>query len=410
MEDYKFYEGLSNAVTVSELNELVKELFDGIPNFRDIYVRGEISNFKNHYSTGHFYFTLKDETSAIKAVMFRTYASRLAFEPENGMKVTVHGRVSVFPRDGQYQIYCDTMEILGIGSLYAAFEQLKAKLEKEGLFDVSAKKPIPQFPKRVGVITSASGAAVKDIINVIGRRCPTCEMLLYPCLVQGADAFETVVAGIEYFNCHNAADVLIVGRGGGSIEDLWAFNSEKLARAIYASKIPVISAVGHETDFTICDFVSDLRAPTPSAAAEIAVPDLKSLSAYLVNSIGTASVRLQARIDELQKKINRLASSDSLSNPLRYVEEKSMLLLSETSKLEKNFGTYLTLKKEKLSKSAALLNSLSPLSVLSRGYGVVFDSNEKPVVASSELSCGDVVTVKVSKGSFKASVCEIMAE
>ncbi len=410
MENFKLYDELSTAVTVSELNELIKEIFDNIPNFRDIYVRGEISNFKNHYSTGHFYFSLKDSSSAVKAVMFRTYASKLAFEPENGMNVIVHGRISAYPRDGQYQVYCDSMEILGLGSLYAAFEQLKARLEREGLFDTSAKKPIPDFPKRVGVVTSASGAAVRDIINVISRRCPVCELLLYPCLVQGTGAAESITEGIEYFNVNNAADVLIVGRGGGSIEDLWTFNDERLARAVYDSKIPVISAVGHETDFTICDFVSDVRAPTPSAGAEIAVPDVNEVLKNISSAVLRMSNRLQVRIESSRQKLDKLASSRALLNPMNYIEDKNMVLLDNSSRLDKNINRYLTTKREILSKCASLLNSLSPLSVLSRGYGVVFDENGKPISDVNRVGIGDKMTVKMSNGCIKASVTEISTE
>lgn len=255
-----------SALTVTELNQYVKDLLDLNPPLTDIYIKGEISNLKAH-SSGHLYFTMKDEQSALKCVMFRSSAAGLSFTPENGMKITAHGRISAFVRDGAYQLYCDSMEPDGVGSLYIAFEQLKKKLQSEGLFSEERKKPIPKIPSRVGVVTSPTGAAVRDIINVCKRRFPYAHVIVYPALVQGDGAVESVAAGIDYFNRVGGADVLIVGRGGGSIEDLWAFNSEVVARAVAKSSIPVISAVGHETDFTICDFVADKRAPTPSAAA-----------------------------------------------------------------------------------------------------------------------------------------------
>jgi len=262
-----------NALTVTQLNEYIKMMFDSQPTLNRLLVRGEISNFVNHRS-GHFYFTLKDENSLIRAVMFKSAAMKLNFQPENGMRVIARGKVSVFPRDGQYQLYADDMELDGIGGLYVAFEQLKNKLAAEGLFDESRKRPLPRFPSKIGIITSPTGAAIRDMINVTGRRYPMAEITIYPALVQGSDAPRSLAAGIRYFNnADKRPDVIIIGRGGGSIEDLWAFNNEQLARFIANSEIPVISAVGHETDFTICDFVADRRAPTPSAAAELAVPD-----------------------------------------------------------------------------------------------------------------------------------------
>lgn len=265
------------ALTVTQLNEYIKRLIDTTPQLSDVYVKGEISNFKNHYSTGHFYFTLKDEGGQLRSVMFKSFASKLRFMPEDGMKVTAHGRISSYVRDGGYQLYCDMIEPEGVGSLYVAYEQLKKKLEYEGLFDASRKKPLPKIPSKVGIITSATGAAIRDMINVCGRRFPFATLVLYPALVQGPEAPAQLISGMNYFNAAKNVDVIIIGRGGGSIEDLWAFNDENLARTVAASAIPVISAVGHETDFTICDFVADRRAPTPSAAAELAVPDTAEL-------------------------------------------------------------------------------------------------------------------------------------
>lgn len=306
-------ERIDTVMTVSELNNLIKNMFDANRLLNSIYVRGEISNFVNHKS-GHFYFSLKDEGGQIKAVMFRSSAIRMKFIPENGMKVTVFGSISVFPRDGVYQMYVNSMQPDGVGALFLAYEQLKAKLESEGLFSDSNKKSIPKFPKTVGVITSPTGAAIRDIINVLGRRYPLATVYIYPSLVQGEGAADTLFAGIDYFDKSNLADVIIIGRGGGSIEDLWEFNNERLARRIYDCSVPVISAVGHETDFTICDFVSDMRAPTPSAAAELAVPDIRELC-MLVDVFSDRSDRALIRIAERSReKLNRLSENRLLAD------------------------------------------------------------------------------------------------
>ena len=299
-------------ITVSELNEYLKLLFEYDEILRNIYIKGEISNFTNHYKTGHYYFSLKDAGGTVRAVMFRSSASKLKFLPENGMRVIVGGRVSVFPRDGQYQIYVESMEPDGVGSLYIAFEQLKAKLEKEGLFAEYRKKPLPKMPKRIGIITSPTGAAIRDMIHILGRRFPSAEVVLYPALVQGAEAPASLARGLVYFNQKADVDMIIIGRGGGSIEDLWAFNDEMLVRCVAASEIPVISAVGHETDFTLCDFAADLRAPTPSAAAELAVPDMNEVAhrlRLLEERLTLASMR---RITENREHLRLLASSRTL--------------------------------------------------------------------------------------------------
>ncbi|MBQ4067102.1 MAG: exodeoxyribonuclease VII large subunit, partial [Clostridia bacterium] len=326
-----------SALTVTELNEYIKDLFDLNPPLTDIYIKGEISNYKAH-SSGHLYFTLKDEGGALKCVMFRASAFSLGFRPENGMKVTAHGRVSTFVRDGAYQLYCDSMEPEGVGSLYIAYEQLKKKLESEGLFAEERKKPLPKIPSRVGVVTSPTGAAVRDIINVCKRRFPYAEVIVYPALVQGDGAVASVAGGIEYFNKSNMADVLIVGRGGGSIEDLWAFNSELVARAVAASHIPVISAVGHETDFTICDFVADKRAPTPSAAAEIAVPDILELKQKFQNIVSRESAILGKRFEYLREHLSQLEKSRPLASPMNTIEDRRMAVASATDRLEISIG------------------------------------------------------------------------
>lgn len=413
MDKYKsdFYaseqELASLPITVSELNELIKDIFDGIPQFRNVCIQGEISNFKNHYSTGHFYFSLKDESSSIRAVMFRAYASRLRFLPENGMKVTLTGRIGVFARDGLYQIYCETMEPLGVGSLYAAFEQLKLRLSKEGLFEPSMKKQLPVFPKRIGVVTSATGAAVRDIINVLGRRCPLSEVILFPCLVQGTEAPDSIVSGIRYFNEISSADVLIVGRGGGSIEDLWAFNDEKVAREIYSSNIPIISAVGHETDFTIADFVADVRAPTPSAAAELAVPDLSEIKVRISSISSHMKSGIVFLLNRIQDRLNNYSKSAVLNEPMFYIDEKNMLLTDAYEKLEEAMLKYTENKLSTLGARVELLNSLSPLSVLARGYSVAYTKNSKPIISAGDVSVGENMTVKTSNGKIFAEITGI---
>ncbi len=395
-----------SALTVTELNGYIKDLLDLNPPLTDIYIKGEISNFKAH-STGHYYFTLKDEQSALKCVMFRANAYSISFRPENGMKVTAHGRISAFVRDGAYQLYCDSMEPEGVGSLYIAFEQLKKKLEGEGLFSESAKKQLPKIPSRVGVVTSPTGAAVRDIINVCKRRFPYAEVIVYPALVQGEGAVESVSRGIEYFNSKRNADVLIVGRGGGSIEDLWAFNSERVARAVFASEIPVISAVGHETDFTICDFVSDKRAPTPSAAAEIAVPEINELKQKFINIVSRESAILLRRFDYLRENLKRLESSRALSSPQNTIEDRRMTVSALAARADELECGLIERKKAQLSACAAALSALNPLSVLSRGYAAVFDENGAVVKSVNDIKTTDKIELKLSDGRISATVDEV---
>lgn len=316
-------------ITVSELNEYIKMVLENDELLMRVFVKGEISNFTNHYKTGHFYFSLKDEGGAVRAVMFRGSASKLKFVPENGMRVVVGGRVGVFPRDGQYQVYAETMEPDGVGALYVAYEQLKAKLEKEGLFDAAKKKPLPKIPTRIGIITSPTGAAIRDIINILGRRSPASKAVLYPALVQGEGAAPDLVRGIGYFNDAGNVDVIIIGRGGGSLEDLWAFNDETLARRVAASKIPVISAVGHETDFTLCDFAADRRAPTPSAAAELAVPETGELSRKLSNVTARLGLLMEGKTGLYRERLTRLASARVLMSPMNMIDDKRMALAME---------------------------------------------------------------------------------
>lgn len=369
-------------LTVLELNEYIKGVFEDDPKMQAVAVKGEISNFIHHRS-GHMYFTLKDEDSQIKAVMFKGANMGLKFRPENGQKVVVMGSISVYSPSGQYQLYVGAMKPDGIGDLYQAYEELKRRLAEEGLFDARHKKPLPAFPRKIGVITSANGAAVRDIINVAGRRCPMTQLLLYPAQVQGAGTDSSLIPALDYFEKRGDIDVIIIGRGGGSIEDLWGFNSEKLARKIFALNTPVISAVGHETDFTICDFVSDKRAPTPSAAAELAVPD----------------------VNVLRQRLDTLAES-AFSAAIMLIEERQQRLADvkisyEARSVERLFA----LREEKLRGMAGKAQSLSPLAVLSRGYAVA-SKDGKALKDVGALSVGDRVEVQLQTGKFKATVEE----
>lgn len=367
-------------------------------------VRGEISNFTNHYKTGHFYMTLKDEASLIKAVMFRGNASKLKFLPENGMKVIVTGRVSAYIRDGQYQIYIDSMEPDGIGALYIAYEQLKKKLAAEGLFDREKKKPLPKIPTRIGIITSPTGAAIRDIINILGRRFPLCRPILYPSLVQGDGASAQIIAGIDYFNEKKNVDVLIVGRGGGSLEDLWAFNDETLCRRVAASNIPIISAVGHETDFTLCDFAASVRAPTPSAAAELAVPESSELKRKINNVNARMELLCEQRIKILKEKLTALSNSRVLTNPINFIDDRKMALGMTEDKLITRMNTLLERKKSSLVSHAAKLDALNPLSVVARGYSAVFNDEGKLIKSISQTKKGDMVSFMVTDGKISAEV------
>lgn len=391
-----------SALSVTELNNYIKNLVDSNRVLNAVTVTGEISNFTDHRS-GHLYFSLKDTDAQIKAVMFRSARSRLKFMPEEGMKVTVHGSVSLYPQTGSVQLYVNTMAPDGVGALYKAYEQLKAKLEEEGLFDIEHKKLIPKFPTRIGVITSPTGAAVRDIINVTMRRYPLASIYLYPSLVQGDGAAENLIKALDYFDRSGLADVVIIGRGGGSIEDLWAFNNETLARKIYDVRVPVISAVGHETDFTICDFVSDLRAPTPSAAAELSVPDIRDITVEIDRITDRITSALQRIAERKRERLDRLADKDIFKNP--------HMLFENSREAVRSFYDMAKLSvKDKLSELSSTLkiesgraNALSPLSVLTRGYSVV--SGEGGVVKSvSSVSTGDVVSIRLCDGEAKAEI------
>ena len=394
----------STVLSVTQLNTYIKSIIDGDSLLRSLYVVGEISNFTNHYRTGHFYLTLKDENCAVKAVMFSSANRRLKFMPENGMKVIVRGRVSVFERDGQYQLYIDDMQPDGLGALNLAFEQLKNRLAQEGLFDERFKKPIPYRCMRIGVVTSATGAVIQDIRNVISRRYPLAEIILAPVQVQGASAAPQIVDAIERFNSGDYADVLIVGRGGGSLEDLWAFNEEIVARAVFKSRIPIISAVGHETDFTICDFVADLRAPTPSAAAELAVPDIREDIAFVQTVVYECEATLLQRVNDEKERLEMIKERLRYRSPSMLIDQKiqtvdtlmTSALLSVQRKLDSETA--------RLSSTAARLDALSPLKVMARGYSIV-TKDEKVVASSKALKKGDRITVGFSDGERK---CEVL--
>lgn len=396
-------------LSVSELNEYIRMLLESNPVLKNVWVKGEISNFTNHRS-GHLYFSLKDENGVIRAVMFRTNASTLPFSPEEGMKVLLHGRVTLYGKTGQYQINADSMQPDGIGALYIAFEQLKRRLEAEGLFDAERKKTLPRYPKRIGIITSPTGAAIRDMMQITNRRFPLTELVLYPSLVQGSGAPSQLCAGIRYFETEqeeqtkNSVDLIIIGRGGGSIEDLWAFNDETLARTIAASSIPIISAVGHETDFTICDFAADCRAPTPSAAAELAVPDASVLLRQLSNLGRHFETNLLGLIEHNRIRIRTVETSRGLLKPSYTVDEKRMELDRLTDRFDGAFRRDADMKKRELRRVAERLQALNPLGVLSRGYCMV--NREDGTIASqaAELSEGDAVTIRFADGERPAVI------
>ena len=395
------------AITVTQLNEYIKSKLEGDPQLSRILVKGEISNFINHYKTGHFYLSLKDEGGVIRAVMFRMNASKLRFVPENGMKVICEGRVSSYVKDGSVQLYISDMEPDGVGALYIAFEQLKKKLEAEGLFDPRYKKPLPKYPRRIGIITAATGAAIRDMINVSGRRFPLAELVLYPSLVQGDGAPAQLIRGLEVFNSTCPVDVIILGRGGGSLEDLWAFNDEALARAIFASRVPVISAVGHETDFSISDFVADLRAPTPSAAAELAMPEAGEVKRKLHNVIDRMSLVTENRIKNLRRSLDALASCPQMQSQMRLIDDRRMAVLNLDREMENLMKSLMERKKSRLLQGAASLDALSPLAVMSRGYSALFDEKGGSIYKNEQIKAGDRVSVRLSDGTAKAEILEV---
>ena len=403
-----------DAFSVSQVNEYIKMLLEGNPNLNDLWVQGEISGAKL-YASGHLYFSLKDTDSVLSAVMFKNSLIRMDFEPENGMKVLAHGRVSAYPPRGQYQFIADRMIPDGAGALAVAFEQLKAKLGAEGLFDPARKKPLPAHPKRIGVITSPSGAAVHDVIRVAKGRCPSTEILIFPSLVQGAEAPAYLRGGIQYFNAvkddpEQGVDLIIIGRGGGSAEDLWGFNDERLARAIAASEIPVVSAVGHEVDFTICDFVADLRAATPSAAAELSLPDKEDLSRR-VQALTTRLASAQTtRLRRQRTRLEQLAASKVLTSPEGVYRLRRETLAGLSKRMELSVGRHLTGKRQSLERVVAGLSALNPLGVLGRGYALVQDGEGKVIPTVNRLSAGDTVTLRFADGRARAVIRDTASE
>lgn len=417
-------------LTISAITRYLKAKFDVDENLQTVFLKGEISNFKAHTS-GHFYFSLKDENSKINAIMFRSNASKVLFKPTDGMKVLVTGRISVYEAMGSYQIYVDEMLEDGVGNLYIAFEQLKKKLQAEGLFDSEHKRPIPKIPKRVGIITASTGAAIRDIMTTIRRRFPICETILFPTLVQGENAKDDIVRNIERAQEYDL-DVLIVGRGGGSIEDLWPFNEEIVARAIYNSKIPVISAVGHEVDFTIADFVADLRAPTPTAAAELAVPNMSDLKKHIDQLSIRLNEAIYKKVNYLKLYLDSVKNSFVIKNPQIMFENKkqSLSLINDklnelmVGKVDKYKNEFEKLKKSYVLASPQLLykdkivevkniidklNLLNPLNILSRGYSVTF-LNDKALKSVKKVKLNDILDVKLSDGSLKTKVLEVKEE
>ena len=390
-------------LSVSELNGYIKRMLDNDLLLSGVWVKGEISNFKNHTS-GHMYMTLKDEGGAVRAVMFKGSAMRLKFMPEDGMKVIVFGRVSVFESAGQYQVYIEAMQPDGVGALYVAFEQLKEKLEKEGLFSEQYKKPIPEFPSKIGVVTSPTGAAIRDILNVLKRRYDFADVVICPVLVQGDGAAEQIANAISYANKTELADVLIVGRGGGSIEDLWAFNEEIVAREIFNSKIPVISAVGHETDFTIADFVADLRAPTPSAAAELAVPSKPELMAVLNGVNSRLLYVMQSRLERERQILNQLSSKLSVEGVMRSYDQKRLIIDNKLKTIQQFTERKILSLKENFSKNAAALHSLSPLGVLGRGFSVTKTADGVTLKTIENIKKDDEILTVLPDGEIRSAV------
>ena len=395
-----------NVLSISQLNEYIRGKLDADALLNGVAVRGEISNYKV-YPSGHHYFTLKDESSALKCVMFKGSAIKLRFRPDNGIKVIAMGKISVYPRDGVYQLYCTAMAMDGIGDLYAAFEQLKTKLAAQGLFDPAHKKPLPKYPGTIGIITSSAGAAIHDMLRILRKRYPLSRVRLLPVRVQGVEAPSEIAAAIRYANYHQLADLLIVGRGGGSIEDLWAFNDERVAHAIYESEIPVISAVGHEPDVTISDYVADLRAATPSNAAELAVPDRQALEQNLDSMSAAMATALSRHIKAARQHLDVLSKSAALQSPDGYLQQrqKSLELLqnrmitAQNQCISRNNQRYIAL--------TAKLDAMSPLKVLSRGYAITQTGEGIVVRSVSQVQRGDLVDISFSDGTLSATVTDV---
>ena len=388
--------------TVTQINNYIKAIMDQTPVLQNIWIKGEISNLKFH-SSGHIYLTLKDSGSVLKAVMFRGFAGALNFKPKDGTKVLARGKIGVYEAGGQYQLYVEEMEEEGQGDLYAKFERLKKQLSEEGLFNEDRKKTIPKFPSVIGIATSPTGAAVRDMINILRRRCPMVKAILYPCLVQGEGAAQSVKEAIDYFNKTKCVDIIIIGRGGGSIEDLWAFNEELTARAVASSEIPVISAVGHETDFTISDFVADLRAPTPSAAAELAVPDILELKKYIDSSGARLSALLKNKLDVQVRQFRLLSERTSITNFSRKLLDLEQSLDKEFDRVLKAYKNKLKISEERFFSLCGKLSALSPLSVFERGYCAA-TKDGKAILNANEINVGDSITLRLKGGELDCDI------
>lgn len=397
-------------LTVSQLNRYLKSKFEEDSNLTSVFLTGELSNFTHHYKSGHLYFSIKDTTATIKAVMFSTQSARLRFLPQDGMKVIARGRVSIYEATGQYQLYVEDLQSDGVGALNLAYEQLKAKLEKEGLFAAERKQPIPAYPQRIGVVTSSTGAAVQDILNILSRRYPVAEVILAPVLVQGEGAAQEIADAIERFNALDCVDLLIVGRGGGSIEDLWAFNEERAARAVAASHIPIISAVGHETDFTICDFVADLRAPTPSAAAELAVPNREDLLQLLQSYRYTITQLLERRLSQWKQQVDLLSSSPYLASPDAWIRARRESVALLTSRLRTAMKQNTAQQKTRMAVLVGKLEGLSPLKALNRGFVYAADKTGKLLTDATQVQVGDTIFLTMKNGKVRCVVDEVSRE
>lgn len=394
---------------VSQVNEYIKARMDADELLNGLFIRGELSNYKV-YPSGHHYFTMKDANGALRCVMFRYSAMRLRFRPENGMKVIAVGRISVFPRDGAYQLYCEDLMPDGAGDLNVAFEQLKARLEAEGLFDRAHKKSLPQYPHRIAIITSGAGAAIMDMLRILARRYPLSKVMILPVRVQGTEAPSEIVGAIRYANRYQLADVIITGRGGGSLEDLWAFNDERVARAIYASEIPVVSAVGHEPDVTISDYVADVRAATPSNGAELVAPDRQELLRHIAQLSARMTTMMEKQLSLSRRQLDMLAKKRVLQSPMHYIEDKRLALDYVHRRLIASSQQLLAGKKQKFISLTAKLDAMSPLKVLSRGYSVTHRADGSVLRASSEVAPGDEITVRLLHGSVRAEVLETREE
>ena len=392
---------------VSEVNEYIKNMLDTDERLNALFIRGELSNYKV-YPSGHHYFTLKDEAGALRCVMFRSSAVRLRFRPENGMKVIAFGRITVFPRDGAYQLYCADLTPDGVGDLHVAFEQLKAKLLEEGLFDSAHKKPLPPFPHRIAIITSGAGAAVMDMLRILGKRYPLSKVLILPVRVQGAEAPAEIAGAIRYANRWKIADVILTGRGGGSIEDLWAFNDERVARAIYASELPVVSAVGHEPDVTISDFVADVRAATPSNGAELVAPDMEELRKRLAQAQARMAAAMERQLSLSRQRLEALAGKRVLQSPMNYLQDKRMALEYSRERLSSASQRLMQAKREQFVRLTAKLDAMSPLKVLSRGYSVVRTEDGSVLRRAADARPGDKIQIDLRQGSLLAEVSQVL--